>query len=261
KSLVGAYSRQHGTTIQQTKDQIDMAIITQALTTDQQYLNTLTQRLRELTATSGSGTASEVSIANYSRLPHEPVGPARLRTIILALVMSLLVGIGLAFLLDFLDDTLKSVDDVDRYLHLPALALIPSVLADKQKLHGATEPRPNTAMTALAMVKDVRSPIAESYRHLRTSLLLSSAGMQPKTILVTSSQPSEGKTTTAINTAFMLAQTGPDVLIIDGDLRRPRLHAHFNIPNVRGVTNCLSGESGDLDEIIQTCDKQPNLKL
>jgi len=260
KSLMGAYSKQHGTTIQQTKDQIDMAIITQELTTDQQYLNTLMQRLRELKVTSGSGTNSEVHIATYSR-PGALTGPARMRTIALAFILSLVAGIGLAFLLDFLDDTMKSVDDVDRYLHLPALALIPSVMGDKQKLHGATEPRPNTAMTALAMVKDVRSPVAESYRHLRTSLLLSSAGMQPKTILVTSSQPSEGKTTTAINTAFMLAQTGADVLIIDCDLRRPRLHAHFNLPNTRGVTNYLSGETKDLDELIQSYENQPNLKL
>ena len=260
KSLMKAYGSQHGTTIQQTKDQIGLAIITQDLETDKQYLATLMQRLRELKVTSGSGTNSEVHIATYSR-PGVLTGPQRMRQIALAFILSLVAGIGLAFLLDFLDDTMKSVDDVDRYLHLPALALIPSVLADKQKLHGATEPRPNTAMTALAMVKDVRSPVAESYRHLRTSLLLSSAGMQPKTILVTSSQPSEGKTTTAINTAFMLAQTGADVLIIDCDLRRPRLHAHFNLPNTRGVTSCLSGETKDLDELIQTYDSQPNLKL
>ena len=256
---MSAYSRQHGTTTQQTKDQIDMAIITQELETDKQYLNTLMQRLRELKVTSGSGTNSEVHVATYSR-GAGLVGPARLRTFVLAFILSLVAGIGLAFLLDFLDDTLKSVDDVDRYLHLPALALIPAVGGDKPKLRPG-EPLPNTATTALAMVNDVRSPIAESYRHLRTSLLLSTAGMQPRTILVTSSQPSEGKTTTAINTAFTLAQTGAQVLIIDCDLRRPRLHAHFNLPNNRGLTNCLSGDGQDLDELLHVYEKQPNLKL
>ena len=114
--------------------------------------------------------------------------------------------------------------------------------------------------TALALVTDVRSPIAEAYRHLRTSLLLSSAGNPPKTILITSSQPSEGKTTTAINTAFMLAQTGAEVLIIDCDLRRPRLHANFNLSNARGLTNYLSGES-PIDDVLQSYERVPNLKL
>jgi len=166
----------------------------------------------------------------------------------------------LAFLLDFLDDTLKSVDDVDRYIHLPALALIPAARSEKRLRGAEPSPKPNET-TALAMVSDVRSPVAEAYRHLRTSLLLSSAGTPPKTILVTSSQPSEGKTTTAINTAFMLAQTGAEVLIIDCDLRRPRLHAHFNLSNARGLTNCLSGESNELESLIQTYDMQPNLKM
>lgn len=261
KSLAAAYSRQHGTTTQQTKDLIEMAVLTQALETDKQLLNTLTQRLRELGLASGGGTPSEVTLSNYSRPAHSPVGPARLRTIMVALILSLIAGIGLAFLLDFLDDTIKSVDDVDRYIHLPALALIPAAQADKGRLRGNVPGAAPSDATALAMVDDVRSPIAESYRHLRTSLLLSSAGTPPKTILVTSSQPSEGKTTTAINTAFMLAKTGAQVLIIDCDLRRPRLHAHFNLPNARGLTNCLSGDAGDLDALIQTYDKQPNLKL
>jgi capsular exopolysaccharide synthesis family protein len=259
-SLTKTYNSQHGTTTQQTKDQIQMAIITSELEANKQLLNTLSQKLRELTLASGSGTPSDVTVSTYSRVPHGPVGPPRLRTIILAFILSLVAGIGLAFLLDFLDDTIKSVDDVDRYIHLPALALIPAARRDKPRLR-AGEPAGPSDTTALALVSDVRSPIAESYRHLRTSLLLSSAGTPPKTILVTSSQPSEGKTTTAINTAFMLAQTGAQVLIIDCDLRRPRLHAHFNLPNARGLTNCLSGESDDLDSLIQTYEKQPNLKL
>ena len=258
-SLTKTYTGQHNTTTQQTKDQIDMAVITSELEANKQLLNTFSQKLRELTLGSGGGTPSDVTVSTYSRLPRAPVGPARLRTIILAFILSLVAGIGLAFLLDFLDDTIKSVDDVDRYIHLPALALIPAG-HEKPRLRG-TEAATASDMTALALVNDVRSPIAESYRHLRTSLLLSSAGTPPRTILVTSSQPSEGKTTTAINTAFMLAQTGVQVLIIDCDLRRPRLHAQFNLSNARGLTNCLSGESDDLDSLIQTYEKQPNLKV
>jgi len=110
------------------------------------------------------------------------------------------------------------------------------------------------------MMGDIRSPVSEAYRHLRTSLLLSSAGSPPRTILVTSSQPSEGKTTTAINTAVTLSQTGVEVLIIDCDLRRPRLHSNFDLSNTRGLTNYLSGEF-PLDDVLQTYDKAPNLKL
>lgn len=260
-SLRRAYEQQKATTTQQTRDEIDLIAMTQELETNKQYLNTLVQRQRELQVTSTDRT-NEVSIATYSRLNMTPVGPPRLRNIFIAFLLSLVAGIGLAFLLDFLDDTVKSIDDVDRYIHLPALALIPTSRSDRPRLMGLPggAPAPPSETTALAMIDDVRSPIAESYRHLRTSLLLSSAGQPPKTILVTSSQPSEGKTTTAINTAFMLAQTGADVLILDCDLRRPRLHAHFGVPNSKGLTNWLSGDS-DIDQLLQSYDKQANLKL
>jgi succinoglycan biosynthesis transport protein ExoP len=257
-----SYEQQKGTTTQQTRDQIDLLAMTQELESNKQYLNTLLQRQREVQVTSAR-RPNEVSIATYGRLPRSPIGPQRMRNVFVAFLLSLGAGIGLAFLLDFLDDTVKSVDDVDRYLHLPALALIPAS-RDRARLIGGvvgspTRPAP-AETTALAMITDVRSPIAESYRHLRTSLLLSSAGQPPKTILVTSSQPSEGKTTTAVNTAFMLAQTGAEVLILDCDLRRPRLHAHFEVPNLKGLTNWLSGET-DTENLVQNYDKQPNLKF
>ncbi len=262
--LVGlqkAYTKESGLTGQQTQNVIELASMRADLASDQQYLNTLFQKRRELQAVSGTG-GTNVSISNPSRLPHAPVGPYRMRSIMIAFVLSLVAGIGLAFLLDFLDDTIKSVDDISRYINLPSLALIPAARSDKPRLRGgAAGGAAPSETTALAMVKDVRSPIAESYRHLRTSLLLSSAGTPPKTILVTSSQPSEGKTTTAINTAFILAQTGAEVLIIDCDLRRPRLHAHFNLPNVRGLTNSLSGDANEIDSLIQTCEQAPNLKV
>ena len=253
-----SYEEQKSTTTQLTRDQIDLLAMTQTLETNKQYLNTLLQRQRELDISNGNGS-NEVSIATHSRLPKEPVGPPRLRNIIIAFLLSLAGGIGLAFLLDFLDDTVKSVEDVDRYIHLPALALIPSG-RDRRLPAIASGPPAPANTTALAMITDARSPITESYRHLRTSLLLSSAGKPPKTILVTSSQPAEGKTTTGINTAFMLAQTGAEVLMLDCDLRRPRLHAQFGLPNTKGLTTWLSGEK-NLDGLIQTCDKAPNLKI
>ncbi len=234
--------------------------LNQAIETDRQNLNLYQQRLNELRVTNGDRTAGNVSTVEEARVPGEPIGPPRMRNIIVALLLSFGVGIGLAFLLDYLDDTLKSVEDVDRHLHLPTLAIIPAPRETRRLLgRNAPEPEPGTT-TALALVSDVRSPVAEAYRHLRTSLLLSSAGQPPKTVLVTSSQPSEGKTTTAVNIATMLAQTGADVLVLDCDLRRPRIHAHFGLPNTKGVTNYLSGES-NISELVQTYDKLPNLKV
>jgi capsular exopolysaccharide synthesis family protein len=260
KSASALYFGSRGKANVQSIAELSLTDLDQAIETDRQNLNLYQQRLNELRVTNGDRTAGNVSTVEEARVPGEPIGPPRGRNIIVALLLSLGVGIGLAFLLDYLDDTLKSVEDVDRHLHLPTLAIIPAPREARRLLgRNAPEPEPG-ATTALALVSDVRSPVAEAYRHLRTSLLLSSAGQPPKTVLVTSSQPSEGKTTTAVNIATMLAQTGADVLVLDCDLRRPRIHAHFGLPNSKGVTNYLSGES-NISELVQTYDKLPNLKV
>jgi succinoglycan biosynthesis transport protein ExoP len=254
------YVGSRGEAQQQGKAAIELDNINQELVTNKQLYNTLSQKQTELSLTSNDSVGN-VSISTPARVPREPIGPARSRNIIVAFLLSLGIGIGLAFLLDYLDDTLKSIEDVDRYIHLPALALIPALRNERGRLKSKNPaPSDGKESTALALIEDVRSPVTEAYRHLRTSLLLSSAGQPPKTILVTSSQPSEGKTTTAVNTAVILAQTGVEVLIIDCDLRRPRVHTHFNLSNARGVTNYLSGDT-DTDTLLQTYEKLPNLKI
>ncbi|MFN2414015.1 MAG: GumC family protein [Pyrinomonadaceae bacterium] len=258
--LRSSYFAEQGTANAQSTSEMGLSDLSQRIETNKQLYQTYLQRQRELTITQSDRT-NNVSTVEEARTPRAPIGLPRMRNIIIAFLLSLGVGVGLAFLLDYLDDTLKSVEDVDRHLHLPTLALIPAPREARRFLGRSSGPEPDPGgNTALALIDDVRSPVAEAYRHLRTSLLLSSAGQPPKTILVTSSQPSEGKTTTVVNIATMLAQTGADVLILDCDLRRPRVHAHFGLPNTRGVTNYLSGDS-NVSELVQSYDKLPNLKV
>ena len=165
-------------------------------------------------------------------------------------MLSLVLGIGLALFLEYLDDTVHSTDEVERLLHLPALAVIPSVTpaARRRALSGAStalqkkngnsgHPSENPE---LLMNVDGRSALAESYRHLRTSVLLSTAGRAPRALLVTSSLPGEGKTTTAVNAEP--GQWGASVCIIDADMRRPRLRSHLCLNSGAGLSSILSSE-------------------
>jgi capsular exopolysaccharide synthesis family protein len=223
-------------------------------------LDTYTQRQREQELALASGRPDNIMIQNHAVTPTTPVGPQRTRNIMLALLLSLAAGIGLAFLLDYLDDSARTSDDISRHLGLPTLALIPhhgtggrKQLVSRNGSSIVTSPSPVT-------IEDRHSPMAEAYRHLRTSLLFSSAGKPPQTILITSSQPSEGKTTTAINTAITLAQADAEVVIVDCDLRRPRLHSHFGFENTHGLTNYLSGDTST-EGLIRTYADLPRLKV
>jgi len=243
-----------------------LTTLKRALETNRGLLDTYTQRQKEQELSLAAGKPNNIKISNRAVVPTSPDGPKRARNIFIALLASLGAGIGLAFLLDYLDDSVRTSDDVSRALGLPTLAMIPHHGINEKKrlslrgIAGETNGKSSAASTALITLEDRHSPMAEAYRHLRTSLLFSSAGKPPQSILVTSSQPSEGKTTTAINTAITLAQADADVVLIDCDLRRPRMHSHFGLSNTQGLTNYLSGEKST-ENLIKAAPGLPHLKI
>ncbi len=264
---LGSYEQEAALANVQGQAQTELTTKKRAIETNRNLLDTYTQRQKEQELAIASGRPENIKIAANAVTPSGPIGPQRTRNILVAFLVSLAVGIGLAFLLDYLDDSIKTSDDIGRHLGLPTLALIPHHFgSEKRRLKlAAANGNGNgsgglATSTGLITLEERRSPMAEAYRHLRTSLLFSSAGKPPQTILVTSSQPSEGKTTTAINTAVTLAQADADVVIVDCDLRRPRLHNYFDLENSQGLTNYLSGER-NTENLIKTCRDLPRLKV
>src|SRR6266446_810387 len=252
ESLRKSFNQQKGETVTQNEAAINYRILQQEIQTNKGLLENLLSRSKENDVVL-AGRPNNISIVDYAIVPESPVGPARLRSVMLAFVLSLALGVGLALFLEYLDDSVHSTDDVERFLRLPALAVIPAMSGSSarrrllspgttlQKRNGSNGSNGGANPELLLNVTG-RSALAESYRQLRTSVLLSTAGRAPKTLLITSSLPGEGKTTTAVNTAISLAQTGANVLIIDADMRRPRLRSIFDLPESEGLSSILSSE-------------------
>ncbi len=245
------YNAQYNSAQGQNSAAINIKILGDRIETNKDFLESLLKQQRE-TNVVAAGTDNNISVVDHALPSDIPVSPRRLMTVAVSFILATLFGAGLALFLEYLDDTIRSTEEVEKYLQLPALAAIPTIdaLAKKRLLlvgNNLGDEIKTDTTSELLIHSDSRSSLAEAYRQLRTSILLSTAGHAPKSLLVTSSLPSEGKTTTAVNTAISLAQTGASVLIIDADMRRPRLHSIFGVGNAEGLSSVLSSGMADED--------------
>jgi polysaccharide biosynthesis transport protein len=229
--------------------------------TNRQLYEGLLQKLKEAGMAAGL-RSSNIRIIDSARVPTSPASPDIPRNMAIALLIGLTGGVALAFVREALDNTIRTPEHVAQIAALPSLGIIPSSLRLAPK---AGNGRANLALAAgardgIELVSHSRpkSEMAEAYRALRTSILLSSLGAPPKIIMVTSALPQEGKTTTSINSAIVLAQKGARVLLVDADLRRPGIHQKMGLKPRAGLSTLLAG-SDTFENLVIPSPQLPNL--
>jgi len=221
----------------------------------------LLQKLKEAGVSAGL-RANNFQVVDSARSPTYPIEPNIPRNLGFGAVLGLATGVLIAFLLEGLDNTIRTTEQAQLISGLAPLGMIP--LGSKSASEGTHPKRLVIASSkeAVELITQVRpqSQMAESYRALRTSLLLSNLGAPPKVIMVTSALPQEGKSTTSINCAVVLAQKGVRVLLIDADLRRPSIHKTLGMGPRSGLSNVLTG-STKLEQAITRSTILPNLHI
>lgn len=224
------------------QEAVQYNILKREVQTNKELYDGLLQRMKEVGVSSGI-RENNISVIDKAEVPVRPNKPNKELNMLLALFLGLSGGIGLAFLLEYLDNTVRRPEDIESLLRLPTLGMIP--------LHRSKGSKKRTIVLgdeeiSFYSVNKPKSAISEAFRSVRTSLMFSSPAGMPKVLLVTSSVPSEGKTAASINLATVLAQIGGRVLVIDADLRKPRLHKVFSTPSVPGLTQLIARKEGSI---------------
>ncbi len=239
-------------------------------------LNSLVERRNEtlVSARLEGFKTSNITIIDRAEVPKKPVSPKKKLNLILAFLIGLFGGVGLCFVLEYLDNTIKGPEDVEKLVGLPSLGIIPYLPSDEEgerktgsKHYGYSYGEKSEKKDEAVEVKRIELvnhlypnlSISEDYKTVRTSILLSHADNPPKTLLFTSSLPREGKTVTVVNMAVSFSQLDEKVLVVDADLRKPRLHRIFKARNTGGLSSYLTGKLSLKDIILKT--SIPNIWL
>lgn len=202
--------------------------------------NGLLQRMKE-TNLSAEVKTTNIQIVDHAETPKKHYKPKRMLNVLLSIVIGSVFGVLLALFFDYLDNTIRSPDEVETRLRMPLLGYVPYIKNENGVFEGD-----------LISHKQPKALVSEAYRTIRTGVLFSSPDTKLNNLMITSAYPSEGKTITAINLAITLAQSGHRVLLVDTDLRRPRIHKIFDIKNDQGICNLLIGDTSVDDVIKQT---------
>ncbi len=247
-----AFEQQKAKVMEMKEKAIQYNILKREADTNRELYKGLLQRMKEAGVSAGI-TASNIQVVDQAEVPLKPHRPNKPLNLILAIVVGLFLGVGLAFFFEYLDNTVKTPEEVEQQIRLPSLGMVPEISHERRKRLESGKSYP----VELVTYGHPRSLLSEAYRNIRTSILLSFSERPPKRIAISSPNPEEGKTTTVINTAIALSQTGAKVVIIDADLRRPRVHKVFNDENGLGLSNFLSGHT-ELEPLIKSTEI-PNL--
>jgi tyrosine-protein kinase Etk/Wzc len=234
---------------------LELARLTRQMEVDKTTYILMTQKLEE-TRISEAGQRENVQILDYAILPESPIKPKKKLNMMLGALIGLGLGVGLTFLLEYFDDSIKNPEELER-LGFPILATIPVISSDEvvkkvQSQNGDSEQliQAKQIETRLVTHFDPKSPVSEAYRTLRTNIQFKNKKNKQLVALITSSAPKEGKSTTVANLAITMAQMGSKTVLIDTDLRRPVIHSIFSMKKDYGVTKFLIGSS-ELKDIIQ----------
>jgi succinoglycan biosynthesis transport protein ExoP len=234
-------------------DLVDYTIAQRDYESSRTLYEGLLQRLRSAGVEAGL-ESTEIDIIDSAIPPVNPSLKPRSTILLIDTMIGLILGLIIAFVLESLDTGLNTVAEIEAISGLPSLALIPRIRRAPEA------PNMSPALRNLRVLSSPKSQFAESFRALRTSLLLSTASHEPQVILLTSATPSEGKTTVSINLACVLAQRDVRVLLIDADLRRPTVHHRFGLNGKAGLTSVLTG-SIPLAQAVQNIADVPNLDV